>query len=300
MYNLMILQQKTTDGSLLLVNTQSNSHVKAKTTISTISQLSSFLRQLVLDPNNKNILLVLDIDDTLIRPCAGSNQDNVIGFGSDTWFHRLLESGENIDRALNKLDMSYAMLDYSYVEPSTGIMISYINELSESTNINFKYFLMTSRGPKFAQYTARHLRTVGCDKILVRKNMLDIKDCLYLGYDEKTNHVSVRYIDNICFTSGGNKAKILNNMLSRYYESGEQHFDVIIYIDDIQRHVDTMHNEFMNATIYHNTNTYCLHYKYLETQKMNYMADNFLQDNKKLEKLMRLKEYLNKKISSNL
>lgn len=264
-----------------------------------MSDFLSFLKQIESNHVHKKILLVCDIDDTLIRPKIGSKNDNVIGLGSDTWFSLLLKNDKNFElnivELLRQLDMVYSMLDYCYVEPmNTNDVVSYINTLSESKDLNFNYLLMTSRSPNYAQHTVRHLKSVGSDTVFVRKNMLDVENCLYMERDEKKNQVSVRYIDNICFTSGGNKGKILNDMLIQDYVSNEN-YDVIIYIDDIARHVDSMHDNFINTSIYQNTNTYCLHYQYLETHKKQYTMDHFASDCKKLEKLIALKNYLNEK-----
>jgi len=257
-----------------------------------IADFIKMLREQV--SQNKKVLLVSDIDDTLIRP--------VVNFGSDSWYSYSLKNEES-DHVINKLSMIYALLNFQGVEKDTKQLIATIKELSESKNhLNpIKYFCLTSRNVKFHSHTVMHLHRIGYDKTFIRRNMLNISDHMYLMNND--NVPIVRYVDNICFTSGENKGIVLVEILRRYFEthtSLNDKFDVIIFLDDSIKNISNV-NEQLSKYSSTSFNSVCVHYTYMEEHKNKYSIHHFINDTNKMNKLIELRSYINDDdINSNL
>lgn len=268
-----------------------------------ICELTKLLVKFV-NIEKKRVLLVSDIDDTLIRP--------VVNIGSDAWFRYSLKN-EDIADVINKLSIIYAVIQFQGVENDTDILIDTIKDLSDPLKYqnSLKYMCLTARNVRFHSYTTMHLHRMRYDKVLVRRNMLELSDnsAMYLmGADKGNENVPlVRYIDNICSTSGENKGEVLVEILSKYFDKQSQlkeeleeelkeelkeEFDLIIFIDDLKENIDKVHNQLKTFTK-KNFSSMCIHYTYMEEHKNNYSIHHFTDDTTKMDHLIKLKHYIN-------
>lgn len=258
-----------------------------------ISQISELISNIILNDNNR-VLLVCDIDDTLIRP--------VVNIGSDSWFTRSLK-GEHINNVRKNLGLVYSLLNFSGVEKETDAFVAKIAALSQTDKL--KYMCLTSRSVIFHSYTLMHFKDTGYDKVFVRPNVLSIDNPLYLGYEAETSTESlpqVRYIDNVCSCSGMNKGDVMVDILKQVYldslqdnhSTGDFEFDTIIFIDDSISNVNKMHLKLRGFfKDFPCMISICIHYTYMEEHKNNYSIRNFIDDNKKMNRLIEFKNYIN-------
>ena len=257
-----------------------------------ISDFIDILKNLIID-QRKKVLLVCDIDDTIIRP--------IVDIGSEAWFSFSLKH-EQIDNVLDKLGMIYAILNFQCVEEDTNNLISLIKDLSNpSSDQLLTYLCLTSRNVRFHSHTATHLYQANYDKTMIRQNMLEIDNsmCIFEQITPygKQNIPLVRYIDNICFTSGTDKGIVLDEILNRYFKKNqkEKMFDTIVFIDDSKINTDSVHGSLMNITKKYHIDSLCVHYTFMQEQKNNYSVNHYIDDTKKIDKLIEAKEHINTK-----
>lgn len=262
--------------------------------IKNISSFTSVLRNLVID-QQKKVLLVCDIDDTLIRP--------IVNIGSEAWFTYSLKH-DHIDNVIDKLAIIYGVLKFQSVENDTNDLIALIRELSDpSMNVNpqLKYLCLTSRNVRFHSHTTMHLHQTNYDKMFVRRNMLDIDDNMYMlehsTYPHgKPNVPLVRYTDNICFTSSTDKGIVINEILERYFRKNKNElFDTVVFIDDSKYNIDSVHNSLINISKKYPISSICVHYTFMQEHKNNYSINHFIDDSNKIEKLIQMKDHINTK-----
>lgn len=254
-----------------------------------ISFINEMIKNLILN-EKKRVLLICDIDDTLIRP--------IVNIGSDSWFCRSIKD-EHINIIRKKLGLIYSLLTFSGVEKETDVFVNQIDVLTKTDNL--KFFCLTSRSVLFHSYTVMHFKETGYDKVFVRPNMLLFDDHLYLNHDADIESVPhVRYMDNICTCSGLNKGDVLIDILKRSYLNRriDFDFDVIIFIDDSINNIDKMNNGLKDFLIdFNDIESICIHYTYMEEHKNNYSIKDFIDDNEKMDKLMEFKNYINNKVN---
>jgi hypothetical protein len=262
-------------------------------TLDSISKVSIFLNDLVVNQKRK-VLLVSDLDNTIIRPIST--------IGSDVWFW-YSQQNEHVDDVIDKLSMLYAILQFQSVETKeTDRFVETIDELSSAsiktnTITPIKYFCLTARNVKFHGYTIMHLHKTNYDKVLIRPNMLEFNKNMYIMMKENSNIPIVRYIDNICFTSGEDKGTILSNILKEYSEHNKTNdeFDLLLFIDDSKTNIDSVHSKLSNTLISNDLQSVCIHYTYMEKQKNEYSMIQHADNTKKMDKLIKIKKEINNK-----
>lgn len=258
-------------------------------TFDSISKITHFLKDQVLNQRRK-ILLVCDLDNTIIRP--------VSSIGSDVWYW-YSQRNEHIDDVMDKLSMLYAILQFQGVEKDeTDKFVETINELSDNsiktnTVTPLKYFCLTARSVKFHAYTIMHLHETNYDKVLIRPNILEFNKNMYIMTKENSNIPLVRYIDNICFTSGEDKGSVLVNILkeSEHNKTNDE-FDLLLFIDDSKTNIDNVHSKLVSNEF----QSICIHYTYMEKQKNEYSMIQHMDNTKKIDKLIKIKKEINNKI----
>lgn len=278
-------------------HTFDNISYHVKTEISKINELIILIKESV-EKEYKNVLVILDLDDTLISP--------VVTLGSDAWFkYSLTDRSENINDVLNKIYHIYPFLKYQPVEQDTKKLLELITEYVSNNKI--KFFLLTSRNTRLYSYTIKHLEDAGFLNIVTRENMLCVDNFLNIKISETINinnidnnfysndkdKYFIRYIDNICLASGNNKGNIITKIIKDHYKNMNDRFDLIIFVDDSLSNIMNTQKYFENDNIYNNINTYNIHYKYKEESKTNYSLGEFINDNSKIENILKLKEIIN-------
>jgi hypothetical protein len=140
--------------------------------LGSIDHISNIVKNLAVN-QKKRILLVCDIDDTLIRPS--------VNLGTDPWFYHSLKD-DHIINVKKKLNLLYALLDFNGVEKATDDFVKLIENLSDSDKYDnpLMYMCLTARCVSFHSYTSTHLNDSGYGRAFVRPNMLLMNDPLYI------------------------------------------------------------------------------------------------------------------------
>jgi hypothetical protein len=256
-------------------------HVKIE--MKNILLLTNLLTRLVLN-DGQNVLLVCDIDDTLIKP--------TVTLGSSSWYKFLLQTEHECDynSMINKMDLIYPLLDFCGVEKETDDFVSTIYRLSKLNSGSLKYICLTARNIRYHSQTLIHFESAKYDNVLIRPNMLDVGEYI-------DPFPLCRYIDNICFTSGNKKGDVLTNILDKYYKK-EKTFDIIIYIDDSINDINSVYENITKNgghKLYKNTDTYCIHYTNINESVNKYSYADYEIDRKKTEDAYKFRKYINSK-----
>ncbi len=176
--------------------------------------------------DQKNTLVLFDIDDVLINPKTQ--------FGGFRWWSKKLNelttSGIPLEKALAKLDDFYVKiqppLTYSFIEPSTPSVFNAIQK-TEATIMG-----LTGRPEGSSLLTHKQLEDLG----------------IHFG-----SH------DSIIFCNGGCKGNALNTILTRMNYQPKQ----IIFIDDVEKNLTDV-QEMLQKTR-PNTNFLGIHYTHINS-----------------------------------
>ena len=265
------------------ISHKNNNHNIIET--NSIEHISNIVKRLVVD-EKKRVLLVCDVDDTLIHP--------LVSVGSESWFHQSLKV-DNILNIRKKVNMLYSLMEFNPVEKETNNFTKLIKELSDPDKYSnpLKYMCLTARNTAFHSHTTRHLNDVGYGDVFIRPNMLTIDNPLYISVDDTDN--KARYIDNICSCSGRDKGAVLENILSQYYDDNNNYrFDSIIFVDDSVNNNHKVHDRLKNSpTIKDNECCLCIHYTFEEERKNSYTIHDFENDSKIVDDIMKFKNAIN-------
>lgn len=254
--------------------------------ISQIAELNDFLPD---TEQNEDTLLVMDMDDMLVRG------DGTLG--SDTWFSTSIKKGRDVLDILRDMGCAYSLMQYRTVEPDT---CEVLKDILNRPNID--YIIMTSRGMMHYSQTVKHLRDAGLGDLMIRPNMVNIRnaDDILPKSDEEGDPVmyprlsQVRYIDNICMCAGNDKGEIMEEIMYR----SKKRYQRIIFVDDSISNVNKVHNRFMSpqkTKVFDNIKTYSIHYSFMEVEKRHYDDDALKRDDQKLHYLKNTIAYLNGK-----
>lgn len=226
------------------------------------------------------ILVVFDIDDTLIRPSVTT--------GSDIWFNHSV-ADNNIHSVLKNVFYIYSILDFIPVEEET---IEIIKNIIKRGNVD--HFCLTSRNINFISHTHKHLRESGFG-FMSRKNIMNT-DSIDIDAGKHYDRL-VRYIDNVCNSSGNDKGHVLGQIIKNSFDR----YTHVIFIDDSISNVEKVYNHFLEDPMYNSNpksniiNTFSLNYRYMDEHKNNYSIHDFTDDKEKVKNLIEFKENFNKK-----
>lgn len=236
--------------------------------------------------NKQKILIVLDIDDTIIRPTST--------LGSDTWFRKCMQDKpHDIDSLIDKMYYVYSMLDFKLVEPNTQRLVDILG------NDQIDYFCLTARNTLFTSHTVKHLTEAGVKDGFVRNNLLNVSDYLDIKLkdtvtDNMVSSYGIRYLDNLCHSSGNHKGEIITHILNDHYKSKDSGYDIVIFVDDSDRNVDKVYDSFLKEECFKNSLNYSIHYLFMEEHKNKYSVWEYINDSKKLDDLLEMKQIINK------
>ncbi len=247
--------------------------------IDSINKISEIVDSL--KKNNKRILLIFDIDDTLIKPKGK--------IGSELWFTNNLEKYDNDwMKILDDVFYLYSLLFFDPVEADTKNVVDKL-----ISDPGTEYMFLTARSYKFYSHTLKHLEESGMES-LIKSNTLHVPlEIQNVGkLDPK---FKVRYIDNICLVSGNDKNLVLIELLKQHYTSNttSDPYDAIVFVDDSDSNITKMHNTFESHDLFKNVSTRCVHYTYMKQHRQEYSVHDFTDDNDKMHKLMEFKHYIN-------
>lgn len=242
------------------------SAIRESITTSDFAVAKNAVERMVNKHGANEVLLVVDIDNTLLA----MNQD----LGSDQWFNwqsELLSDDENspelvADSFGGLLDAQGLLFSLSQMhapEPELPGMIKAIQDSGVTTVV------LTSRGPDFRDATERELSRNEYD---FRNNSLTIIEqrgpFLPFSLDTPNAHGlskaivekiksslrPVSYSQGIYMTSGQHKGYMLQTLLARSvvdYElvAVKRQFKAIVFVDDHKKHTERMHEAFANRNI---------------------------------------------------
>lgn len=212
----------------------------------------------------ENVLLVLDLDNTLLA----MNQD----LGSDQWFtwqedlqkkekdHPDLVSS-TFDGLLEVQGVLFALSSMHPPEPDLPAAVGHLLDDGVTT------IVLTSRGKEFRNSAARELKRHGYD---LPQSTLEIKEKrgVFLPYDASrpTDHGlnakligelgsprSVTYADGVYMTAGQHKGYMLQTLLARVpgatAKTPYANYSAIVFVDDHEKHTKRMQEAFAGKPI---------------------------------------------------
>jgi hypothetical protein len=193
---------------------------------------------------HNKVLVVVDIDNTLLT----SESD----LGGDIWYQwqrGSLEIKPREDQIVaclfeDSISLLYELGPMQLTEPELPQIISTWQDQSLTV------FALTSRSPKYRAATERELLRAGID---LSKTALS-PEGQKVPILRQSIPREMSYMQGIMMTSGMNKGLMLNYML----ETMQQHFDAIIFVDDSQKNIDNLYEEYktnsgLDMTLFHYT-----------------------------------------------
>ena len=198
--------------------------------------------------NNNNILVVFDIDDTLLVSTSF--------FGGDTWFR--WQDGDAIDHKdggvenivpadeikcmYQKLGVFYELAQQKPTESGTASVVSRLQA-------TFKVMALTSRSPGYRFGTERELDRANID--FSKTHLLSPIQALAYDFDDGSRTARVSYENGVAMTTGLNKGLVLQDLLTKLGKS----YSAIFFIDDGKSNVTKMEAAWRNqksfVSIYH-------------------------------------------------
>ncbi|MDC9721558.1 MAG: DUF2608 domain-containing protein [Urechidicola sp.] len=219
-----------------------NGEVKVVTTTN-FQKVDSLVNELLNQKNSSNILVVLDIDNTILT----SSTD----LGGDIWYQwqrgklNVKPTDEQIVDCLFE-DSIGLLYELGTTELTDSILPTLINNWQEK---EIPVFALTSRSPKYRAATERELsrREIDFTKTALRPDGENLPNYRYYLKNEMS------YMQGIMMTSGMNKGEMLQHILQK---TG-QNFESIIFVDDSEKNVYNLEQQFKNSgidmTIFHYT-----------------------------------------------
>lgn len=227
--------------NLAFVNSNKGS-VKIITTTD-FQKVDSVVNKILNQNNTSNILIVLDIDNTILT----SSTD----LGGDIWYQWQRGKLNIKPTDAQKVDCLFEdsiglLYELGTTELTDSIIPNLIRNWQEK---EISVFALTSRSPKYRAATERELsrRKIDFTKTALRPHGENLPIYRYHLKNEMS------YMQGIMMTSGMNKGKMLQHILQKT----DNHFDTIIFVDDSEKNVYNLEQQFKNSgidmTIFHYT-----------------------------------------------
>ena len=216
-------------------------------------------KELVEKYSKENVLVVVDIDNTLLA----MNQD----LGSDQWFNwqigLLKDNPRSPDLVATDLDgllgvqgTLFSLSGMHPPEPMLPVQMAEIQKLGLTTVV------LTSRGYGFRDATERELKRNGYDFGSTAPRIKEVRG-RFMPFDParpvahglsaeivdeiKSRLQPVTYSGGIYMTAGQHKGYMLRTLLARM--EPKKPFKAIVFVDDHKKHTARMHSAFENAPV---------------------------------------------------
>lgn len=230
---------------------------------SDFSRVEEVVDQLLENHPPQEVLLVVDIDNTLLA----MNQD----LGSDQWFNWQSDLLTNQPQSPNLVADDFAgllrvqgdLFALSGMHPPEPSLPEIVNRLQDEKGVTT--IVLTSRGPEFRSSAERELRQNGyqvCDStspLQVREKRGNFKPYQLQSPDahglnaeiistlgEKPRDVS--FSSGIYMTAGQHKGYMLKTLLARSFverlADRKRTFSAIVFVDDHEKHTNRMRDAF--------------------------------------------------------
>ena len=226
-------------------------------------------------PAPDNTLLVLDDDDTLtMMPCSNSNNPKTCQYiGGPAWFDWQVSLPENSpDRVAKSFNgildantLLFTLTNMPYTETDIPMILYHL-----TTQKKVKLIVETSRGFDTASATARQFGNL---PVTNNTNLLSLIDKSALKVSRLSNSTNpfqpcddndaraVSYQQGVFYVVGQNKGQMLRCLFKK---TDSKQIKNIIFMDDTQKNVDDVYNEFLNDNRY---NVVAIYYTRLENHK---------------------------------
>ena len=209
----------------------------AETTAADMHVVRATARELAKQHGSEHVLVVYDIDNTLLTSSTP--------LGSDQWFtwqEDSLKAGlpDSIAKAdfeclLDAQELLYVTRPMRLTHESVRWSIEALRDEG------FTQWVITSRGPELATVTFRELER----QRLAFSNFHG--ETRTAPEDLVLDGRSARLQDGVVFTSGGNKGVALSTVLYRVGKTGA--VKAIVFVDDTPKHLPNMRGAFVNSGI---------------------------------------------------
>ncbi|MFT4629377.1 MAG: hypothetical protein ACI8PV_000490 [Dinoroseobacter sp.] len=182
----------------------------------------------------KNTLIVLDIDNTLLT--------STIDIGGDIWYQWQTNKLEVKPSEAQKVkclfqDSIGLLYELAPMELTENSLPEKIQQWQSGGN---SVFALTSRAPKYRAATERELSSKGID---FEASALSPKGDIAPIYREVLKR-ELSYMKGIMMTSGMNKGEMLSYIL----EKTARHFNAIVFVDDSEKNISNVYEEFKSRT----------------------------------------------------
>ena len=202
-----------------------------KTETSTFNTVISDLVTINKKYGEANVLIVLDIDNTLLT--------SSVDIGGDIWYQwqrgdlEVKPSEEQTVKCLfeDSIGLLYELGTMDLTESSLPAVLS-----DWQSNGN-TVMALTSRAPKYRSATERELINKGFDFNITALAPLGEKAPVY----REIRGRELSYMNGIMMTSGMNKGEMLSYLL----EKTNRNFAAIVFVDDSKKNIDNVYNKYV-------------------------------------------------------
>ncbi|NCP65330.1 MAG: DUF2608 domain-containing protein [Paraglaciecola sp.] len=194
------------------------------------SQVEAEVQNILSQDSAKQLLIVLDIDNTILTSASD--------LGSDIWYqwqHQDLAIKPTAEQMVSclyedSINLLYELAPMRLTEP-------HLPQLIESwQKQGITVFALTSRSPGSRFATERELKRAGIDMSITALAPANTPAPVYR---EKLQR-EMSYMGGIMMTSGMNKGQMLRYILQKT----NRHFANVVFVDDSQKNIDNLYAEF--------------------------------------------------------
>jgi len=224
------------------------------------SRVVSKTKELVEKYSKDNVLVVIDIDNTLLA----MNQD----LGSDQWYNwqdELLNKEPNSPDLVAKdldglLEVQGTLFALSKMHPPEPKLPEHVAEIQQ---LGLTTVVLTSRGFSFRDASERELKRNGYDLAATAPTIKEARG-LFMPFDPAQPNAHglsaeiiekikgrlrpVTYSNGIYMTAGQHKGYMLRTLLAR--TEPKRSFKAIVFVDDHEKHTTRMHEAFEGTSLH--------------------------------------------------
>ncbi len=207
--------------------------------ISSLKEFSSDVESYSAQNPNSSVLIVFDIDDTLLESAEF--------FGGDTWYNWsrgremvdgqgnpiVIDDSDKISCIFSKLGTFFDLARHHPTESGVAQMVAEFQK-------NYSVMALTSRSPDYRGGTERELQRASIE--FAASHLLEPHQALaYTLPDSRGNQRKVTYQAGIVMSSGLNKGQVLDDLLSHKLE---RTYDTVFFVDDGANNIENMTNHY--------------------------------------------------------
>lgn len=212
--------------------------VSFKTVAEDVSRLNSKYGE-------SNVLIVLDIDNTLLT--------SSVDIGGDIWYQwqrgKLAIKPDESQKVAclfeDSIGLLYELLPMNLTERKLPEIIEQWQSAGNTV------FALTSRAPKYRSATERELNNKGIDFEIAALSPAGKGAPIY----RETSERELSYMKGVMMTSGMNKGEMLDFILSKT----ERTFDAFVFVDDSEKNIVNVYQKYkgrndIDRNLYHYVN----------------------------------------------